>query len=331
MNGFERLPWRTAIVLIQPISNVPRLSHLQSLKDNIQWGLKRVVSLSHFPCADQLQHHLKALLIFRRFIVQKKHERLEERTRHLVPVGFLRVASLRRGAVKQDRDQLLNVCVVSDIAKRVVAVAALHTDKIQNPDLIAFFLQQIPCCADQLSFRVEHHEAGICVHQIGNDDVAGLARAAAADHRHVQIVLVLPAVQPDGDILRQDHVFGWDSICIVLVELDRIAPFGRTVFFSAAVIAFIREVNADQHHIQHRKGKDSPKAVLAKLDLKRVLKQAVQALHDCRKSPTQSGSEAKPQPDHQQEAAQVEREMRAIEFISLHELLSAALFGAARQ
>ena len=116
-------------------------------------------------------------------------------------------------------------------------MAFLHIQKIQHTHLIALLPQQVSRASQQLTLRVQHGKARVCLTQIRLCEKPRLACTAAADHDRVEIAAVLSPVQSHTDILREDLVFLRLGCPVFSVDGSSRAPLGRTVFLATAVIA----------------------------------------------------------------------------------------------
>ena len=191
-----------------------------------------------------------------------------------VPKRVIGLAALGRGCLEQIRHQHLHLVVIGQIDEGVIAVTFLHVQQIQHPDLISGFLQQPSGIAQQLAFWVEadkgrtlRRQASLI--QTGLGIRTGFACAAAADDDSIQIALVLAAVQPHADVLREHLVRLWRARPVLSVHGFRIAPFGRTVFLAAPVMTAGGKIDPDHYGIQDNENEDSFQAVLAPFNMKR--------------------------------------------------------------
>ena len=200
-----------------------------------------------------------------------EHQGQKQHGRRRVPEGIVGLAALGGRALKEIGHQALHIVIIPEIDKGVITVAALHVQQIQHPHLVAFLLQEITGIPDQLALRIENHKAGVGLTEIGFCVKSRLARAAAAHDHGVEVAAVLSAVQPHAHALGKELVglrlFG----PVLLVNGFGVAPFGRTVFLPAPVVAPGGEINAEAHPIGEQKKEDSFEAVLAELDMGRVI------------------------------------------------------------
>ena len=150
-------------------------------------------------------------------------------------------------------------------------MAALHVDQIDHLNDVTPFLQMHSGVAEQLALRVENDEAGVCLHDVRLGEKARLACAAAADNQNVQVSHVAVHFQRNPHVLRQKNVSRVVGISVFLIRFFYAAPFGGAVLLPSAVVPIVREIHADQYGVDQQRCKDSPKTVLAKSDLKRML------------------------------------------------------------
>jgi hypothetical protein len=80
----------------------------------------------------------------RGLIMEIKDQGQKEHLRRLVPEWVLSALTvLWCGVLKEVGHKTLDIVIVAEIDKRVVAMAFLHVDEVNDPDYIAHFLQQI--------------------------------------------------------------------------------------------------------------------------------------------------------------------------------------------
>ena len=272
LDGFQRFGTAGAVATIVFQGDVIRFVLLQLLKQNVQRRLEPVVILPHLSGADQLQNHGEVLLLRRSLVAQIEHQRHQQHHGGLIPERILALTALGRGILKDIRDHALHVVVIAEIDKRIVAMAALHVDQIDNLNDVTPFFQMHCGVAEKLALRVENDEAGVCLHDVRLGEKARLACAAAADNQDVQVSHVAVHFQRKPHVLRQNNVSRVVGIGVFLVRFFHAAPFGGAVLLPAAVVPIVREIHADQHGVDQQRREDSPKTVLAKSDLKRMLK-----------------------------------------------------------
>ena len=178
-----------------------RVPHFKPVKQFIQRGLELLVVLPHLCRTDHFHNHREVLLIGRGLIVEVEHQRQKQHLRRLIPERVLGLTALGRGVLKQVRYQPLNVVVIAQIDKGIVAMAFLHVDEVNHLNVIAFGFQQTAGVPQQFSFGIKAHKAGVGVHHIDFGEEPCFAGAAAAATQNVLIATVLSAVQTDGYIL----------------------------------------------------------------------------------------------------------------------------------
>ena len=88
------------------------------------------------------------------------------------------------------------------------------------------------------------------MHEVGLGKVEAFARAAASDDYRVEVSPVLSSVQTHAHILRKQLILLRPFIPVFLVHGSGVAPLGRTVFLTPAVVAPGGEINADAHSIR---------------------------------------------------------------------------------
>ena len=167
LNGFQSLAAAGVIAPIVFQGDVLRTSVLQLLEQDIQRRDVVFVILLDLAVADHIHDHGEVLFLLRRFVVQIEHQRQQEHRRCLIPERVLRLTALRRGVLEQVRYQPLNVVVVPQIDKGIVAMAFLHVDKVNHLDLIALCFEQRTGVSEQLTFRVQDDKRGVGIHDVG--------------------------------------------------------------------------------------------------------------------------------------------------------------------
>jgi hypothetical protein len=104
-------------------------------------------------------------------------------------------------------------------------VALFHRDKVEDSDLISFFLKKFSRIPQDFAFGVKDYERGITLHKIGLTVKSCFTCTGTAAYKYIQISAVLSSVQADGDILRQQLVFRLILVGIFLVDRTSRAPF----------------------------------------------------------------------------------------------------------
>jgi len=166
------------------------------------------------------------LLVGRRFVFQIENESQQEHRRSRVPKGIIGLTAFRRGAFEQIGHKPLHIVIVSQIDKRIIAVAFLHVQQIQHPHLITLLPQQVSRAAQQLALRVQHSKARVGLAEIRFCVKSRFACAAAADNDRVEVAAVFPPVQTHTDILREDLVGLRRSRPVFSVDGSSRAPLG---------------------------------------------------------------------------------------------------------
>ena len=222
-----------------------RIPHFQPFKENIQRGLVCLVVLPDFPGADHLHDHREVLLLRRGLVVQVEDERQQEHSCRLIPERVLALRALRCGVLEEVRHQTLDIVVAAQIHKRVVAMALLHIDEIQHLNVVPLGREKVSGITQKLTLRVKHNVAGIGLAQVWFGEKPCFSGAGAAADQGIKIAPVSAAVQPDGDVLREDLVLRRNLVCILPVHLCGRTPMGGAVFFPPPVIPLGGEVYSD--------------------------------------------------------------------------------------
>ena len=109
----------------------------------------------------------------------------------------------------------LNVIVIPEVHKGIVAVAPFGVDQIQHLNDISLFLQQVAGVSQQLSFGVQNHKGGIGLHDVGFGVEAGLTGTGTAADQDIQVPTMLPSVQAQRHLPGQQLV----GVPVLLVAL----------------------------------------------------------------------------------------------------------------
>ena len=133
------------IVLVILHGYMVGVAHFQPFKEFIQRRGVFVHILSDISGTQHLHNHRKILFIGRRLVLQIENERQQQHTCRRVPKRVIGLTSFRRRTLEQVCYKPLHIVVVTEIHKRIVAMAFLHIQKIKHTHLIAFLFQQIPC------------------------------------------------------------------------------------------------------------------------------------------------------------------------------------------
>ena len=128
--------------------------HFQTVKQFVQRAYIAVIVLTDFTRTKQLHYHREVLLIGRSFIFQIEHQRQKQHTCRRIPERVLRLASFRRGRLKEIGYKHLHIVIVSKIDKWVVTMAAVHIDKVKDTHLIASLFKQSAHISHDFTFRV---------------------------------------------------------------------------------------------------------------------------------------------------------------------------------
>ena len=104
-------------------------------------------------------------------------------------------------------------------------MAFLHINKIKDFYFIALLLQQMAGIPEQFTLWVKHDERSIRIHNVGLGVEACFTCTGTAAYQYIQVSSVLPSVQADSYILRQQLVFRLILVGIFLVDRTSRAPF----------------------------------------------------------------------------------------------------------
>ena len=140
-------------------------------------------------------------------------------------------------------------------------MALFHRDKVEDSDLISFFLKKFSRIPQDFAFGVKDYERGITLHKIGLTVKSCFTCTGTAAYQCIQISSVLFRIQSDTDILRHQFVI-------------------------------------DTHSIAQKQNEDSFYAVLTNFYMKRIVKYIHQARQYLRQSAFDRRSNEKCQPHH---------------------------------
>ena len=285
LDGFQRLGAAAAVIAVIFQGNVVGVPHGKALKQLVHRALVIRHILVHIGSAHHLHDHGKVLFFRRRFVVQIQHQRHQEHLRRLVPKRVGGLAVLGGGVLEQVGDKALNVIVVPQIHKWVVAKGRCHVNQIENFDPVALGFQQAACAAELLPLGVQHDKRTAALHEVGQTVEAGLAGAGTAHHNDVQIPHGASAIQPHGDVLGEQGIFfRVPAVPVFPVNGGGVAPFGGTMFLSAAITAFIGQQAAHRRAVHQQKQQDTSGRVLREGDLKWLIQRGGQFRYELRQS-----------------------------------------------
>ena len=310
LNAFQRFGAAGAVLLVILHGDMLRIPHFQPFKEHIQRREIAVVVLPDLSGPKHLHNHWEILFLRWGLVIEIIDQRREKNGCGGIPEGVLRLCALGRCRLKEIRHQHLHLIVVGQIDEGVIAVAFLHVQQIQHPDIIARFPQQSSGIPQQLALGVKADkgrplrrqarfiQAGLCI-------AAGLACAAAADYDRVQVAPVLPSVQPHADMLGEHLVrLRWLG-AVFPVQPLRAAPFCGAVFHATPVAAPGGQHRSHQQAIGGDKKEDSLSAVLAPNNMKRMLHCCRELPDDPEKSTGCGRGHQQPQPHRRKQAQQI--------------------------
>ena len=310
LNAFQRFGAAGAVLLVILHGDMRRIPHFQPFKKHIQRREIAVVVLSDLSGPEHFHDHREILLLRRGLVIEIIDQRREKDGCGGIPEGVLRLCALGRCRLKEIRHQHLNLVVIGQIDEGVIAVAFLHVQQIQHPDIIARFPQQSSGIPQQFTLGVKTDkgrplrrqarliQAGLCI-------AAGLACAAAADHDRVQVAPVLPAVQPHADVLGEHLVWLRWLGAVFPVQPLWTAPFGGAVFYAPPVVAPGGQHHSHQQTIGGGKKEDRLSAVLAPDNMKRMLHRRWELPDDLKKSAGCGRGHQQPQPHRRKQTQRI--------------------------
>jgi hypothetical protein len=154
LNGFQRFARPGAVVVVILHRDVLRLAHFQTLKEFVQRALIQFILFSHVGGAQHFHHRREVPLVLRRFVVQIKHQRHQKHGRGRFPKRVLCLTAFRRRSLEKVRHKPLHVVVARQIHERIVAMAALHVDEVEDLHVHAACRQKPPGVPRDFSLRV---------------------------------------------------------------------------------------------------------------------------------------------------------------------------------
>ena len=167
LDGFQSLGGARAVIPVILHGDVVGLFHLQPVEQLVHRGLVLLVLLPHLRRPEQFHHHGEVLFLGQGFVLEVQYKGHEQHGGRCVPKRVAGLAVLGGGRLKQVGHQPLDVVVVPQVDKGVVAEALLHIEQIQHTDLIAFLLQQVAGIPEQLPLGVQNNKTGVGLAEIG--------------------------------------------------------------------------------------------------------------------------------------------------------------------
>ena len=241
--------------------NAFRVTHGQTLEEDIQRRLEVFILLFDLSTAQEFHDHAEVLFLRRGLMQQVQHEGLKQRSLGFFPkrVGALCVG--RCGVLNEVGDQLQHILVIPHIPKGVITEGRIRVKQIEHPHLISHSFEKATRLAQDLSLGIgDYHRAASTqstfadgqtpgLQHIGHRIGTGLAGTCAADDQHVGVVFMLIAVHPDAEVARHQQV-GTLGIPVSVVEFFRVPPTGRAVFLTRTGVAVFTGRNEGNHSIQ---------------------------------------------------------------------------------
>ena len=108
--------------MVLPHGNVVRLFFLQGFKEQVK---RRLIIVIFFLCTaifNHVENGFRVLIFNRRFVKQVKHERGVKCCFRFLPEWIICFCTFWRGVFNEIVNQLEHIRILSDVAKRVVAV-----------------------------------------------------------------------------------------------------------------------------------------------------------------------------------------------------------------
>lgn len=168
---------------------------------------------------------------------QVEHKGAVQRGFGFLPKWVVVGGVLWRGILNEVVYEPEHVRVLSDVAERVIAVRMGGVYQIEYPQDIAALEQQRPHSPHDFPLGISTDIRGVCQHDVGLYQKAGLARAAAADDDLQQVAAMLFAVQAHLQVLGQDHIpIRVLAVAVFPVQHPHVAPRRRAVLHAGAAV-----------------------------------------------------------------------------------------------
>ena len=155
LNAFQRFGAAGAVLLVILHGDMLRIPHFQPFKEHIQRRKIAVVVLPDLSGPKHLHDHREILFLRRGLVIEIIDQRREKDGCGGIPEGVLRLCALGRCRLKEIRHQHLYLVIIGQIDEGVIAVAFLHVQQVQHPDIIARFPQQSSGIPQQLALGVK--------------------------------------------------------------------------------------------------------------------------------------------------------------------------------
>lgn len=249
--------------------NAFRVTHGQTLEEDIQRRLEVLVLLLDLGTPQQFHNHAEVLFLRWSLMQQIQHKSLEQCSLRFFPkrVGALRMG--RRGVLDQVGDQLQHLFVIPHIPEWVIAEGRIRVEQIEHPYFISRSFEKAASLAQNFSFGICDDHGTASFQHIGNCIRPGLAGAGAAHNEYVGIVLVLIAIHTDADVARHQEVWAL-GIAVTAVEFFGVPPAGRAVFLPGARVTVFTGRGQDNHGIQAGEDQQEARGLVAPLKGKRL-------------------------------------------------------------
>ena len=182
------------------------IAHCKAFKEFIQNACIFLIFLPHFRCREHFHHHREILLFGRGFVSEIEDQRFQQSGLRAFPKGIVGIGAFRRSIADQIVYQLQHVFLVAEVGKRVIPVAFLHIDEIQNTDNISLLFKQLSGIPQNFSLAVQHYERRVSLHDVRLGIEPCFTGSAAADHEHIEIAPVPASVKSDPRILCENNI-----------------------------------------------------------------------------------------------------------------------------
>lgn len=211
-----------ANVMITPPARVIRAIYRQPLEQQVQWASEALIVFTNLGTVEHLHNHGKVLLFCGRFMIQIKHQGLQQCSFRLFPERIDVASRLWRCVADQVSHQFENILIITDVAKRVVTERLFHIDQVKHLDLVAPGFQKVACIAEQLAFRISNQERAIALHDIGLCIKSRLAGTGSTDDQDIEVAPVFSAVESHLEIFGQQEIVFFARIPITAAEFVNI-------------------------------------------------------------------------------------------------------------
>ena len=175
---------RQFIFMILAHGKVIRVFFFERVKEEIDRVFEIVVVLAHFHRVNHCHQRVKVLFVRWCFVKDVAHQCAIQQRFGVSPkwvAAFLPAV----GIGNQNICQLQDILFRMNVMERVIVERLFEVDGVEESNLILFLFQQVSALDEQTAFGVCYDIAGMALHEIGLQKVAGFAAARSADDQDV--------------------------------------------------------------------------------------------------------------------------------------------------